>query len=331
MLHILRRHYVALNSLANTPWLALHRPHILHGWIYMLRNVLFSIFLVLMVPFAANAEQPVAPDAAPAAMEDVVKFSADNIVGHAHPWQLDFQAAASPVMEQFTWLHNYVLVIITGITIFVMALLAYIILRFNRKANPIPATFTHNVKVEVIWTVIPILILVAIVIPSIRIHYNYSDNETIINNPDLTLKVTGHQWYWSYEYPDQGIAFDSNIKQEKDLLPGEPRLLAVDNPIVVPVNKVVRVQVTSADVIHAFAMPAFGVKQDTVPGRLNETWFKATKEGIYYGQCSELCGKYHGFMPIQIHVVSEATFDAWVKQAKEKFANSTMLQFAQNN
>lgn len=269
---------------------------------------------------AAEAAAP-AYDAALAA--EATSFAPEKIVGKAVPWQLDFQDAHSPVMEQFRWFHDlYVLPIITVITLFVMALLIYVCIRFSRKNNPVPQTFTHNAKIEVIWTVIPILILVAIVIPSLRVHYQYSDNETIINNPDMTLKVTGHQWYWSYEYPDQGISFDSNMKKDADLLPGEPRLLAVDNPIVVPVNKVVRVQVTSADVIHAFALPAFGVKQDTVPGRLNETWFKATKEGIYYGQCSELCGKFHGFMPIEVHVVSQEMFDAWVGKAKEEFASN---------
>jgi cytochrome c oxidase subunit 2 len=218
--------------------------------------------------------------------------------------------------------------VITAITVVVLILLVYVCLRFSRKANPNPATFTHNAKVEFIWTVIPIIILVAIAIPSLRIHYNYTDNQDIINNADVTLKAKGNQWYWSYEYPDEAIAFDSYMKKDDSLLPGEPRLLAVDNPIVVPVGKVVRLQITGADVIHSWAMPAFGVKQDAVPGRLNETWFKATKEGIYYGQCSELCGKYHGFMPIEVHVVSEKTYKKWLQYAKHKFASAATLQFA---
>jgi cytochrome c oxidase subunit 2 len=179
--------------------------------------------------------------------------------------------------------------------------------------------------------VVPILILVGIAIPSLRLHYNYYNNETIINNPDLTLKVVGHQWYWSYEYPDQGIAFDSNIMPDSKLAAGQPRLLMVDNPLVVPVNKVVRVQTTGADVIHSWALPSFGVKKDAIPGRLNETWFKAEKEGIYFGQCSELCGKGHGFMPIMIYVVSDEQFAAWVKGAKLKFAANDAIQFAALN
>jgi cytochrome c oxidase subunit 2 len=223
------------------------------------------------------------------------------------------------------------MVIITLIVIFVMGLMIYIMLRFNKRANPVPQTFTHNKTVEIIWTVIPILILVAIAIPSLRLHYKGYNNEEALTNPDLTIKVVGHQWYWSYEYPDQGIAFDSNIKADKDLTDGEPRLLAVDNAIVVPVNKVVRVQMTGADVIHSWAVPAFGIKKDAVPGRLNETWFKAEKEGIYYGQCSELCGKSHGFMPIMVVVVSDDDFATWVKGAKLKYASSELMQFAALN
>ncbi len=270
----------------------------------------------------AEPEVPaLSPEAAEEAVAKVTTFDAGKVIGNAKPWQLGFQEAASPVMERFHWFHNYLLYIITAISVFVLALIVYICVRFSEKRNPKAQQFSHNSTIEIIWTVIPIIILVAIAIPSVRTHFQYSDNETIIANPDLTLKVTGNQWYWSYEYPDFGISFDSNMKKDDELLEGEPRLLAVDNPIVVPVNKVVRVQVTSADVIHAFAMPAFGVKQDTVPGRLNETWFKATKTGIYYGQCSELCGKFHGFMPITVHVVSEEDFNAWVKGAKVKFAS----------
>ena len=264
--------------------------------------------------------------------DDVAKFDTETVIGAAKPWQMFYQDAESPVMKALVPLHNYVLIVITIITIFVLCLLAYIVLRFNRRANPKPQTFTHNKTIEIIWTVIPILILVSIAIPSLRLHYNYYNNETIINDPEaLTLKVVGHQWYWSYEYPDQGIAFDSNIKADKDLAPGEPRLLAVDNPIVVPVGRTVRVQITSADVIHAWALPAFGVKKGAVPGRLNETWFKADKEGIYYGQCSVLCGKSHGFMPVTIVAVSPEKFDAWVRGAKLKFAANDSMQFASLN
>lgn len=260
--------------------------------------------------------------------ESIATFTPEAVIGAANDWQMGYQPPSSPVMEKLEGLHQYVLVIIIAITLLVLALLVFICLRFSKKANPKPQTFTHNKTIEIIWTVLPILILVSIAIPSLRIHYNYYNNETIISNPDVTIKVVGRQWYWSYEYPDHGIAFDSNIKADKDLAEGEPRLLAVDNPIVVPVGKVVRVQITAADVMHAWALPAFGVKKGAVPGRLNETWFKAEKEGIYYGQCSILCGKSHGFMPIAVYVVSQEKYDAWVKGAQLKFAANDRMQFA---
>lgn len=263
--------------------------------------------------------------------DEISKFDPAAVIGAAKPWQVYYQPASSPIMEAVTPVHDYVLVVITIVTVVVLALLLFIMLRFNKKRNPKPATFTHNKMVEIIWTVIPILILVSIAIPSLRLHYNYYNNENIISNPDLTIKVVGHQWYWEYEYPDQGIKFDSNMKPEKDLAEGEPRLLAVDNPIVVPVGKVVRVQLTGADVMHAWAIPSFGIKKGAIPGRLNETWFKAEKEGIFYGQCSILCGKSHGFMPIQVIAVSQDKFDAWVKGAKLKFASLDHLQFAALN
>jgi cytochrome c oxidase subunit 2 len=225
-------------------------------------------------------------------------------------WQLGFQPAASPVMEQLEWLHNdFLMYIITAITIIVLVLMVYIALRFNKKANPVASKTTHNVKLEVIWTVIPVIILIAIAVPSVRIH-NFMET---MPDKALTLKVTGYQWYWGYEYPDNGgVSFESRIVEDKDLKEGEPRLLTVDNAVVIPVNTPIRVQTTAADVIHAWALPAFGVKRDAVPGRLNETWFEANKEGRYYGQCSELCGVKHGFMPIVIDVVSKEKFDAWI-------------------
>ncbi len=262
------------------------------------------------------------------AADQIAAYDADKVVGMAKPWETYYQTAASPVMKAVEGVHDYVLVIITLITLLVLGLLVYIVLRFNKKANPVPKRFTHNKMIEVIWTVIPIMILVSIAIPSLRLHYQYYNNETIISNPDLTIKVVGHQWYWSYEYPDQNIAFDANIKSDAELKNGEPRLLSVDNPIVVPVNKVVRLEITSADVIHAWAVPAYGIKKGAVPGRLNETWFKAEKEGIYYGQCSVLCGKSHGFMPIMIVAVSDADFAQWVKGAQLKFAAADMVRFA---
>ena len=305
----------------------------------------FSIVLVLGLSQAVAAETPAAAPAAAApaeaatpaanaaaidAIDAITAYDESKVVGHAKPWEYDFQDAQSPSMVQIEKIHDFIFVIITVIVIFVMALLAYICVRFSARANPNPKRFSHNTLIEIIWTAVPILILVAIGIPSLRAHYAYIHNREIIDNPDVTLKVVGHQWYWSYEYPDFGLAYDSNIKKTEELKNGEPRLLTVDNPIVVPVNKVVRVQMTSADVIHAWALPAFGVKQDAVPGRLNETWFKAAKEGIYYGQCSELCGKFHGFMPIQIHVVSQEDFDRWVAGAKLKYAANGTIQFAAN-
>ncbi len=238
---------------------------------------------------------------------------ATDVVGHAKPWQYDFQEPATPVMEKLIGLHQFVLYIITVITIFVLGLLGYVCVRFSKKNNPTPSKTTHNTLVEVLWTVIPVIILVAIAIPSLRTHY-YMDRAV---DPDMTLKVTGYQWYWGYEYADyDGVEFLSYMKKDDELQSGDARLLSVDNYLVVPVDTTVRVLVTAADVIHAFAMPAFGVKVDAVPGRLNETWFRATKTGIFYGQCSELCGVGHGFMPIEIRVVDKDVFNLWIERAK---------------
>ena len=242
--------------------------------------------------------------------------------GQPSPWQMGLQGAATPVMEDLVTFHDALLYVITAITVFVLALLLVIMVRFNRRANPTPSRTTHNTLIEVIWTVVPIIILTGIAIPSFKLLF-YEQN---IPTADLTLKATGNQWYWTYAYPDNGkFEFDSRMLDEQDRpkqKPNEPRLLAVDNDVVVPVNKVVRVQVTAdaAGVIHSFAVPAFGIKIDAVPGRLNETWFKVSREGTYYGQCSELCGKDHAFMPIAVRVVSEADFAAWAEQAKKKFA-----------
>lgn len=238
--------------------------------------------------------------------------------GQPSPWQINLQGAASPVMESIHSFHFFLLVIIIAVVLLVLALLIVVALKFNEKANPVPSRTTHHTLIEVVWTVVPVLILVAIAIPSFRLLFLELD----LPKADITVKVTGHQWYWSYEYPDNGaFSFDSLMVAEADLKPGQPRLLAVDNEVVVPVNKIVRIQVTAADVIHSFALPSFGVKIDALPGRLNESWFQATKEGTYYGQCSELCGKDHAFMPIAIRVVSEAEFASWVEEAKQKFAS----------
>lgn len=236
--------------------------------------------------------------------------------GQPSEWQLGFQRAVTPVMGDIAWFHDFLLYIISAIVAFVLALLVIVIVRFNAKSNPTPSKTTHNTLIEVVWTIVPVLILVAIAIPSFRLLF-FQQN---IPQADLTVKATGKQWFWSYAYPDSKFEFDSLMLQDKDRKANQPRLLAVDNDLVVPVNKVVRVQVTGADVIHSFAVPSFGIKIDAVPGRLNETWFKAEREGIYYGQCSELCGKDHAYMPIAVRVVSERDFAAWLDQAKQKYA-----------
>jgi cytochrome c oxidase subunit 2 len=236
--------------------------------------------------------------------------------GQPAPWQLGFQPAASPIMEQITSFHTYVTIIITLIALFVLGLLVYVMGRFNEKRNPDPSRTTHNTTLEIAWTILPVLILVAIAIPSFRLLFAQYD----IPKPDLTITATGSQWYWTYEYPDHGITFDSIMVQEADLKEGQPRLLTVDREVVVPVGKNVVVGVKSNDVIHDWAMPSFGVKLDAVPGRLQVTWFRAEREGIYYGQCSELCGRNHAFMPIAVRVVSEAEFADWLAKTKASAA-----------
>jgi cytochrome c oxidase subunit II len=241
--------------------------------------------------------------------------------GQPSPWQLGLQGSASTVMDSLVSFHNFLLVIITLITAFVLALLVVIIVKFNARANPTPSRTTHNTLLEVLWTVVPVIILVVIAIPSFRLLFYQLDTP----QADLTIKATGKQWYWTYTYPDNGpFEFDSLMLQDADrqkMNPVPPRLLAVDNAVYVPVNKVVRIQTIGSDVIHAFSVPSFGIKIDSIPGRLNETWFRATREGVYYGQCSELCGKDHAFMPIEVRVVSEQAFAAWVADAKRKWAS----------
>ncbi|WP_338695367.1 cytochrome c oxidase subunit II [Bradyrhizobium sp. 26S5] len=255
-----------------------------------------------------------------AGMASVVAGSAFAELGQPAPWEHTLQEAATPVMENIIWFHNFLLVLITVITLFVLALLVIVVVKFNAKANPVPSRTTHNTLIEVAWTLIPVLILVGIAVPSFRLLFLELD----VPKPDLTVKVTGKQWYWSYAYPDNGkFEFDSLLDKDK-----QPRLLGVDNEMVVPVNKVVRIQTTGADVIHSFAVPAFGVKIDSVPGRLNESWFKATKTGVFYGQCSELCGKDHAFMPIAVRVVSDQEFATWVEGAKKKFATNPANSYA---
>lgn len=244
------------------------------------------------------------------------------------------QAPASPIAERINSFHDMLLVIITLVSVFVLALLIIVAVRFNEKANPVPSKVTHNSTIEVVWTVVPVIILVIIAIPSFRL---LRDQELLpfnaagVRAADMTVKVTGNQWYWGVEYPEAnaGFKFDSLILEDKDrevaIKGGKPpvevpHLLAVDNEMVVPVNKVVRVQITAADVIHSFSVPALGFRKDAVPGRLNETWFTATKEGVYFGQCSRLCGKNHAYMPIAIRVVSDEKYAAWLADAKKKYA-----------
>lgn len=238
-------------------------------------------------------------------------------LGQPSPWQIGLQQSASPVMDNIIWFHDFLLYIITGIAGFVLVLLVVVMVRFNARTNPIPSRTTHNTLIEIAWTLIPIVLLMVIAVPSFKLLFLQ------LNVPpaDLTVKATGKQWYWSYSYPDNGqFEFDSLMLKEGERKEGQPRLLAVDNEMVVPVNKTVRVITTGSDVIHSFAVPSFGIKIDAVPGRINETWFTATREGVYYGQCSELCGKDHAFMPIAVRAVSEQAFSAWVEEAKKKYA-----------
>ena len=238
---------------------------------------------------------------------------AEDLLGQPTPGAIDLQPAASELKHHAIQFHNLVLMpIITFITLLVLGLLIWIVVRYNKKANPVPAKFSHNTTVEIIWTVVPVLILMVIAIFSFRLLFHYNN----MPKPYMTVKATGYQWYWGYEYPDQKISEIVSLPLTKEQADAKkvPYLLAADNAMVVPVGKVVRVQVTGADVIHAFALPAFGLKIDAIPGRLNETWFKAEKVGVYYGQCSELCGVDHSNMPIEIHVVSQGQFDAWVKE-----------------
>jgi len=235
-------------------------------------------------------------------------------------WQLGFNEPATALMSDVIAFHSYILMpIITGISILVLGLLLYIAYRYNSSRNQTASMTTHNTIIEVLWTVIPVILLIIIAIPSFRILYTA---ETI-PKADLTIKAIGNQWYWSYEYPDyDDFSFDANMLQDEELSDPSLRLLETDTQIVVPVNKVVKLLITSNDVLHAWTIPAFAVKKDAVPGRLNETWFKAEKTGTYYGQCSELCGPKHAFMPINVKVVSQDEFDNWLNFAKEEYASS---------
>jgi cytochrome c oxidase subunit II len=236
-----------------------------------------------------------------------------------HDWGTNFQPANSPVMQNIEEFHTLLFYIITVISLFVLALLVWVVFRYNQRANPTPSKTHHNTLLEVVWTIIPVVILVIIGIPSFKLLYL----EATLPKPDLTIKAIGRQWYWSYEYSAEKIAFDSNGLSDADAAKkGEPRLLGVDNIIVVPVNKVVQIDTAGGDVIHSWALPQMGVKMDAVPGRINHTWFKALNTGTYYGECSELCGAKHAFMPIEVKVVSDADYAAWLAGAKKKFSAS---------
>jgi len=239
-------------------------------------------------------------------------------LGQPEPWQMGLQEAVTPSAEGIVSFHSLLFWIITIITLFVGVLLLYVVWRFSEKKNPVPSKTTHNTMIELAWTIVPVLILVGIAVPSFRLLYLQRD----IPEAALTIKATGSQWFWGYEYPEhknadgEVISFDAIMKTDDELKDGEPRLLATDTPVVVPINKVVKVIVTASDVLHAWAVPSFGVKIDAVPGRLNELWFKAEKLGVYYGQCSELCGKDHAFMPIEVRVVSDADYSKWLEETK---------------
>jgi cytochrome c oxidase subunit II len=237
--------------------------------------------------------------------------------GQPEPWQLGMQKGATPVMNDIIWFHDFLLWVISAIALFVLALLITVMVKFNSRSNPVPSRTTHNTTIEVLWTVVPVLILVTIAVPSFRLLFFQLN----VPKADVTVKATGKQWFWSYSYPDSKFEFDSLLACDPERAKCEqPRLLAVDNEMVVPVNKIVHVLTTGSDVIHAFAVPAFGIKIDAIPGRINETWFKAEREGKYYGQCSELCGKDHAFMPIVVRVVNEKDYSAWLEDAKKKYA-----------
>lgn len=235
------------------------------------------------------------------------------------PWQIDFQTPATPTMEKIYSLYYFMLMLLGFIFAFVVILIGYVLIKFHVSNNPTPSKTSHNILIEILWTAIPVVLLTIIAIPTFKIIYFANE----VPEAEFTLKVVGHQWYWSYEYPDHDkLSFDSYMIRDNDLKPGQKRLLDVDNRVVLPAGAIVRIQVTGADVIHSFAVPSFGVKIDAVPGRVNETWIKVDKIGVYYGQCSELCGAEHAFMPIAVEVVSRDEFKRWVEDAKAKYANN---------
>jgi len=251
-----------------------------------------------------------------AALTSLCGFAATGSAAEPHPWQLGLQEAATPVKHAMDSFHDLLTVIIVAIVIFVAGLLAWVALRFNAKKNAVPSTTSHHTVLEIAWTVIPVIILIVIAVPSFKLLYQAER----VPESEMTIKVTGRQWYWDYEYPDHGnIAFSSYMIQDSELKPGQKRLLEVDNRVILPVGTTVRVLVTAGDVIHSWAVPSFGVKKDAVPGRANETWVRIEKEGVYYGQCSEICGVNHAFMPIAVEAVSKEAFNQWVEKAKTAY------------
>lgn len=254
-----------------------------------------------------------------AATAAVMAFAAHPAAALPENWGMSFQAAASPVMEQIETFHTELFWICVAVCLFVLALLVWIVIKYRAGANAVPSKVHHNTLLEVAWTLIPVIILVVIAIPSFKLLYL----ESTIPPVDVHIKAIGKQWFWTYEYPGSaaGFTYDSLGLSDADALKAsKPRLLGVDNPVYVPVGKVVQIETVGADVIHSWAMPEMGVKMDAVPGRNNHTWFKATKTGVYYGQCSELCGARHAYMPIELHVVSDAEYATWLAEAKQKFA-----------
>ena len=250
-------------------------------------------------------------------------YSTGALADQPKDWQLGFQEPASQSMREIVnFDNNLLLPIIIAISVFVLFLMIYTCVRFRASKNPNPSKTTHNFAIEVLWTLIPCLILIIMAVPSFKILYK----QDTIPKAEITIKAIGYQWYWGYEYPDENIIFESYIVDEKDLKDNQPRLLTVDNEVVVPVNKVVKVLITANDVLHAWALPSFGVKRDAVPGRINETWFKAEKVGTYHGQCSELCGIQHAFMPITVRVVTDEEYAKWLVEAKMKFANEAITE-----
>jgi cytochrome c oxidase subunit 2 len=250
---------------------------------------------------------------------------AQGVVGAPQPWEMGMQRSYGPIKDRVIDLHNLVLVIITVITLFVGGLLIWVMVRYNAKRNPVPSQTSHNTILEVAWTVIPVLILVVIAIPSFRLIY-YQDRTP---DPDMTIKVTGHQWYWEYTYPDQGnLDVESRYIHDEDLKPGQLRLLDVDNQLVIPVGRKIRILTTSSDVIHSFFIPAFGVQRYAIPGRIIETWMEADQVGTFYGECNQICGQDHSRMPIAVKAVSEADFKAWVAETKKSASAARLPEVA---